>query len=125
MSTTDKIDHGGQTVSCAVQLFNEGWNLLLTLESLPVNSENIARRRNNQIDRFKKRASESLSEMGLEAVDFSGQKYTPELPVSVMNLGDFSSSDELRILKMKRLTIKMIGSTKIIQSGIAIVEKII
>ncbi len=110
-------------LNCVVELFNEGWNLLLTLEGMPLTSANAVRRQQNQIERFKVRAGKSLKKIGMEILDFSGEIYTPELPVSVINLGDFKSSDELRILKMKKLTIKRVGSAEVIQNGVAIVEK--
>ena len=102
---------------------NEGWNLMLAMKMLPAADPGARRRRDNQADRFLSRIQKSLNSAGMEYVDFSGQVYTPELPVTVLNMEDVKGEDRLVIQVMKKPVIKYMGRSDIIQMGLAVVEK--
>lgn len=123
----EKKDQGGSEAideqQLVLDLFNEGWNLLNTLLAIPTDSEKVLRRIHNQEERFLNRSREMLRRRGLEFLDLSGEVYTPELPVFILNLGDYATDDVLCIQRMKRPVVKVVDSAEVVQTGMAIVKK--
>lgn len=80
------------------------------------------KRANNQLHFYLKKIDEALNSVHCRFVDYTGNKYDPGLPISVINLDEFTYEDELVIEQM--LEPVVIGNTGIIRIGTATVGRI-
>ena len=71
---------------------------------------------------FEKRVLKALAAAGIRIVDFQGKIYDPGLPVTPLNLEDFSTEEELFVLQ----TIEpvMMKDEKLLKTGTVILGRI-
>lgn len=103
----------------------ESWRLrqyTANLLSMVVNSQQ-RKRGMNQISRFDKRGTVALEKLGMEVLDFSGEKFDTGLPVYPINLNDFEADTDLIIEMMLEPTIKRKDSPEILKKGSVVVGR--
>ena len=64
-----------------------------------------------------------LEKLGLEVLDFSGEKFDTGLPVYPINLNDFEADTDLIIEMMLEPTIKRKDSPEILKKGSVVVGR--
>lgn len=76
----------------------------------------------SQYEYFKERLNTNLAMGGLKLVDLAGQSYDAGMPVKVLNMEDFTSSDALLIDHMIEPVV--MGNDGLIREGTAMVGKV-
>ena len=107
------------------EMINESWRLYNYTSNLVdmIADEKIRKKGQNQVTRFYKRMNSAMDKMQIEIIDMTGMVYETGLPVYPINLGDFSSDDELLIEMMMEPTIKKKGSAEIIKKGAVVLRR--
>lgn len=103
----------------------ESWRLrqyTADLVGKVINSQ-IQKRGFNQIRRFDKHSTAALEKLGVEVLDFTGEKFDTGLPVYPINLDDFQPDTKLVVEMMLEPTIKKKDSAEILKKGAVVVGR--
>lgn len=103
-----------QTVN---KLIVEYWRIVRSFENI-VLTQLPDPRFKGIIRQAERKLIEVLEELELDAVSYSGQTYSPNLAVTVINLDEFKDTDNLRIEQMLEPTI--IHKGKVVMTGKAV-----
>lgn len=103
-------------------LLIESWRLNQFTKKLAARlaDEKVQRKALNQVTRFDKHFQAVTAEFGLEVLDFTGAEFETGLPISPINLADFTADENLFVEAMLEPTIKIAGSAEIVKIGAAV-----
>lgn len=113
-----------ENLNAVVDLITESWRLNQFTKNLArfAADEKLQRKIANQVARFDKHFQAATAELGLEVIDFTGAEFETGLPITPINLADFTADENLIVEAMLEPTIKVAGSTEIVKRGAAVLR---
>lgn len=105
-----------------VRVASESWRLLKTVQRVQLALDADPQRRlAGRISFFERTLQEELDGIGLKLVDFTGQRFGPEIAASAINAEEFDASDELIVDQTVEPAV--VGPDGLIRSGTVILRR--